>query len=60
MPKRTRRDELVNHLATQLDEDGVIRNVPESQPYIPRDPGRRERLLWALRQTRINKEASHI
>jgi hypothetical protein len=58
--RRAKRSELTNHLASQHDEDGIIRNGRPAGIYIPRDPARRNRLMWALRQARINKEASHI
>ena len=60
MPRRSQRDDLARPVHVPHDEDGVIRNVPDSRPYLPKDPERRQRLLWALRQARVNKEASHI
>lgn len=58
--RRPRRDWLNNYTAVRLDENGTIVNDLPANVYLPRDAGRRERLLWALRQARINKEASRV
>jgi hypothetical protein len=33
---------------SNIDSDGVIRNGRDLVPYLPADPGRRNRLLYAL------------